>query len=546
MERLAESAKCILAGLIVLAMAPACTRVPSDTSGAPQETAADASYQHLDLSEFQALQGPLEPLEPIIAPETEASQSARQVIVKFREGSGVRLRGSFVVPETSRFDAPRLVREGFSFDAVEVDLTRVNAMFGRTDVRFTRAIAPGELSENEALSEALLDRRRYEAQANSHLELPDLNLFYVLNFPASATTAAINAFLEGLRQAPSIEQAYIAPLLLNARDIAPPTTINLQSRQRYLEPAPYGIDVAFARGVPGGRGEQVSIVDIEFSWAPNHEDLPGASRLLVNFGPSNVVKDRNHGTAVFGILVGEENEFGVTGIAPLARFGFVSPQFDRTYNVGAAMWIASSYLQPGDIIVLEQQLIWPNAPACPSNHTQSCEHYGALPVETDPLTYAAIAQLVALGYVVVEAAGNGEQQVTLSDDPGAIMVGAGVPGRRAPEWFTNYGPRIDVQGWGSGIATLGYGEHNLRANAGDEQQWYTDDFGGTSGALPIVAGAAALIQSNRRAQGLRPLTSRQMRDLFVSTGVPQAPSSRNIGRQPNLRAAIPASNAIRP
>ena len=545
MRGLATLAKCAFVGFILLAMAPACSRAPSGPASAPRQTTEDG--RHLGLAELQAQQGLLEPLKPFLAPQTEASQGSRQIIVKFREGSGVRLRGgSFVASETNRFDAPRLTREGLSFEALEADLARVNELFNRTHARFSRAIAAGDLNESAALGEAQLDRRRYEAQAHVHRELPDLNLFYALDVSAGAPPAAINAFLEDLRRVPSIEQAYVAPRLLNARDIAPPTTINLQPQQRYFAPAPYGIDVNFARGLPGGRGESASFVDVEFSWTPTHEDIPGASRLLVNFGASNLVDHRNHGTAVLGILVGEENEFGVTGIVPLAHYGLVSPQFDRTYNVGAAMWIASSHLGAGDIIVLEQQVIWPNAPACPTNHTQSCEQYGAMPVETDPLTYAAITQLVALGYVVVEAAGNGEQQVALADDSGAIMVGAGVPGTRAPEWFTNYGPRVDLQAWGSGIATLGYGEHNLRANAGDEQQWYTDDFGGTSGALPIVAGAAALVQSNRRAQGLRPLASREMRDLLTSTGVPQAPSARNIGRQPNLRAAIPASNAIRP
>ncbi|MGO7983942.1 S8 family serine peptidase, partial [Rhizobium johnstonii] len=72
-------------------------------------------------------------------------------------------------------------------------------------------------------------------------------------------------------------------------------------------------------------------------------------------------------------------------------------------------------------------------------------------------------------------------------DSGAIMVAAGsstVPHERLD--FSNYGSRIDCFGWGEGIDTTG----GSGTGTGD----YTTGFSGTSGASPIVAGAALLLQ----------------------------------------------------
>ena len=114
------------------------------------------------------------------------------------------------------------------------------------------------------------------------------------------------------------------------------------------------------------------------------------------------------------------------------------------------------------------------------------------------------------------------------------MVGAGTPAG-APNWFTNFGGRLDLRGWGSNVATLGRGD---LFNPGPNQQKYTVSFGGTSSASPIVAGAICAIQGVRRNAGLPVLGVSEMRSLLQSTGTPQAADSRNIGRLPNLRAAL--------
>src|SRR5262249_17503650 len=129
---------------------------------------------------------------------------------------------------------------------------------------------------------------------------------------------------------------------------------------------------------------------------------------------------------------------------------------------------------------------------------------------------------------------------------GAIMVGGGMPPAgiygpgpdRAPTATTDYGSRVDVQGWGDSITTCGYGD--IRNNEGRDQL-YTGRFGGTSGASAMVAGAAVLVESIAKAQNRPPLSPAALLQLLVSTGTPQTgDASQHIGPRPNLRAAIQA------
>ena len=85
----------------------------------------------------------------------------------------------------------------------------------------------------------------------------------------------------------------------------------LEVFQGYLDPAPLGMDVRYAWTLAGGRGENVRIVDIEYNWNLEHNDLLTAtSDLFVYVKGVNPLSDRiadegnkNHGTAVIGMLV---------------------------------------------------------------------------------------------------------------------------------------------------------------------------------------------------------------------------------------------------
>jgi len=334
---------------------------------------------------------------------------------------------------------------------------------------------------------------------------------------------------------------------------AGPKVQDLEPMQGYLDSAPGGMDVDYAWTLPGGSGENVRIIDIEFNWNLNHSDLKTVASNLLIYVPGvdpDPADDVNHGTAVLGELAAADNGFGVTGIANQAQFGLINPQISQTtLDIAGAIDKASSLLQPGDLILVELQMIGPNY--------QPETGHGLVPVEFNSSVFAAVKRATSKGIVVVEPATNGAANL---DDPiyqgafdrnqrdsGAILVGAGKPpstsgtgADRAPLKASDYGSRVDLQGWGKSVVTCGYGD--LRLGKG-QNNWYTKVFGETSGATAMVAGAAAVLESIVKGQNNPPLSPQALRQLLSSTGSVQTGNlSRNIGPRPDLRNAITALN----
>ena len=391
---------------------------------------------------------------------------------------------------------------------------------------------------------------------------------------ASAILPASEALLlaERLRALPEIDAAYVrlqpenpvAPF--DERD-RPPSSLfaelprggtipDFRADQGYRAASPGGVDADFAWKRLGGRGEGVKLIDIEGGWCLTHDDLqPNEGVFAGTELPGALWRD--HGTAVLGILAGSDNVAGVSGIAPAALKGAVSHG-----NLGASRAIekASEHLHAGDIMLLEMHEAGPRF-----NFTRRDDQRGYIAMEWWPDIFLAIRRAVDRGIIVVEAAGNGGEDL---DDPfydsphphfpsqwrnpfrrehdsGAIIVGAGAPPNerfgpdRSRLHFSNFGARVDCQGWGRSVVTAGYGD--LFEGSG-EDQWFTSSFSGTSSATPIVAGAIACLQGIATHGGRR-LTPSQMRDLLHVTGALQqdglsGPASQHIGRRPDLVALI--------
>jgi hypothetical protein len=306
--------------------------------------------------------------------------------------------------------------------------------------------------------------------------------------------------------------------------------------QSYKAKAPRGIGPI--PSIPGADGAGMSFVDVEYDWALAHEDLAlPAERDLETLTP-DPFGGPDHGTAVLGIISGVPNAYGVTGIVPAARpFVARASTVELGYQPARAIGIAANVLQPGDVIVIEQQ-----------NWVCGTENYGPLEYYQD--VFDAIAYASARGIIVVAAAGNGS--VNLDDpncfrafdrgfrDSQAIIVGAGSSGGRARLDFSSFGSRVDVQGWGENVTTTGYGDAFNPDN--DVRRFYTRYFNGTSSATPIVAATVLAIQGVRKACGLPPLRPLEMRNLLVKTGTPQSqPVTTHIGPLPSLSAALRAS-----
>ncbi|MBA3540014.1 MAG: S8 family serine peptidase, partial [Deltaproteobacteria bacterium] len=363
-------------------------------------------------------------------------------------------------------------------------------------------------------------------------------------FRVAARPSTVADVLASLLADPDVEQAFVAPAIdLAQAPITEPlaeascpiTTPSFESYQGYLGPAPHGVD-APAVWQEGYRGGGVWFADIEGGWNAEHEDLPG-SRITHIAGTPIPDRDwRAHGTAVLGEVVGRDNGRGVAGIAPDVERIFTSSIGDTT--VADAIDAAANALRPGDVLLIELQGGGPRG--------------RWIPVEYWDDVYDAIHAATRRGVIVVEAAGNGAEDLDhaaykrkfdrAKRDSGAIMVGAGAPPRagfvdRSRLDFSNHGGRVDVQGWGRKVATLDYGDLQACADGGDRH--YTGEFAGTSSASPIVAGAAILLQAVARERGNRVLTPAKMRETLTRTGTPQTGNTReHIGPRPNLAAAI--------
>ncbi len=404
------------------------------------------------------------------------------------------------------------------------------------------------------------------ARRASAWDLPDLSVYY-----HAAVTGDHHAVAARLAEVPAVAGAFVKPPpAIDARTtpgLASPAaspaaaTADLTGHQGYLLNAPGGIGANSVRAQPGGTGGGIQLINVGGAWRLTHEDLAGNVGGVVGGQPIDAVSFRNHGTAVLGVVRATQNAFGMTGIAPGCLVNQVA-----TFGLGTAAAIrlaADTLQQRGGIILIEWQRPGPAATGGGSA--------GFLPLEWWPDDFAAIAYATGKGMIVIEPAGNGS--VSLDDplyntpapgfpvtwrnpfnranaDCGAILVGAGAPPPGANSTvpdrsrlpFSNTGASIDVQGWGAGIATLGYGD----LQGGDsEDVWYTAAFGGTSGAAAMVAGVVATLQGLQLARAKNPpLTPGDVRGLLRQTGSPQqdgpdGPAADHpIGSRPDLVALV--------
>lgn len=413
--------------------------------------------------------------------------------------------------------------------------------------RFERA--RGAWHRMITVEEAAVDRMRGNAQRKLGKEVADMNSYYILTVPEDIDATV---WIDQLNALPEVQIARFVPLP------APmPVPNDFQDDQEYLDAATAGIDAeSYAWGIAGGTGANVRIVDLEYSWNLNHQDLPAGITTLIPGGRTAVdpFNDNDHGTAVLGELASINNGWGTTGIAHNAQI-FVAPvSWDNGYNLAAAILNAITSLSAGDILLIEQQTAGPNYD---SNNDPS--QFGLVPSEWRESVYDAIVTAVGNGIHVVEAAGNGSQNLdgaeygqdngghypfNGSKNSGAIIVGAGARPSgsttdRSRLNFSCYGSRVNVQGWGEGVMTTGYGTFY---NAEGVNLWYRSNFSGTSSASPIVTGAVALIGSIQEELNGTTMTPADMRTLLINTGSPQQagmnPVSEHIGPRPSIRAAI--------
>jgi serine protease len=395
---------------------------------------------------------------------------------------------------------------------------------------------------------SLVVKLEQEAAQTEFPPLHSLNSYWRID--ARERWTQVEQILERLRALVEVDKVYkefaTSDPVVNAADD------DYNGTQNYLDAAPTGVDARWAWTQANGEGAGVAVVDLEQGWFLGHEDLSAKAPTLIYGGNRDGVGGYkgNHGTAVLGEIVGVDNDRGVVGIAPAVTSVRVASHYrtsDGTdLHVADAMVAAVGVMSVGDVLLVEVQ-----------------RNY--LPSEVDDADYDAIRLAVAHGIIVVEAAGNGNNNLdTYTDggnhilnrtDPafresGAIMVGASVSAVAAgahERWaYSNYGSRIDCYGWGENIVSCGYGD--LDPGTGDNST-YTDTFGGTSGASPMIVGCALVLQGMYEATTGTRLSPGQMRSLLANpaTGTPQGVNvAGNINVMPDLRAIIEDTLGIVP
>lgn len=325
----------------------------------------------------------------------------------------------------------------------------------------------------------------------------------------------------------------------NNRPIPPPhditpITSNYESNQGYLEVNP-GLNIRHA-WTNGYNGNTINIRDIEYGLNVNHEDIDHQNASLepgrtINSGATESYTE--HGTAVGGIIYANNGSYGITGIAHGANeyITYLEWTNENGYNRPLAISTAIANSNAGDIIVFEMQAFGNNSNFVPAEYEQTVWD----------LTKAATDS----GIVIVAAAGNGNENLNDTfynaynsrGDSGAIIVGAGSSDTsHTPMSFSTYGTRVDVHAWGQNVWSTGKYASSILVGS-DFNQSYYPSFSGTSSATAILGGFTAVLQSYYFGQSGSYLTSIQMRDIMIATGIPQG-TGKEIGPMPYMSSAM--------
>jgi hypothetical protein len=401
-----------------------------------------------------------------------------------------------------------------------------------------------------------------------NVPVPDLSVYYRVE----AEDEQLEDIAKQLLETEVARAAYIKPpselpflnTMLPSRQPTPPSTPDFTSNQIYLGPSPSGVDAQYAWTKPGGTGNGVMIVDIEGAWRFSHEDLQNNKGGVVGGTPPDDVDWRNHGTAVNGGFGADKNAIGVKGNYHAEEVNEI--KIFPSEDTAPAIRLAAQRLRPGDIILVEIHRAGPRFNFQPRN-----DQRGYISVEWWQDDFDAIQYATSRGIIVVEAGGNGAEDLddSIYDRPGlgfpsdwtnpfnrsnrdcgAIIVGAGAPppgthgNNNGPDRsrldFSNYGSSIDAQGWGLEVTSAAYGD--LQGGTA-EDSWYTNSFGGTSSASPVVVGVLGCAQGVLRASGSPLLTPATARNILRTKGArqqdgPAGPASQRIGNRPDLRAIV--------
>jgi len=192
------------------------------------------------------------------------------------------------------------------------------------------------------------------------------------------------------------------------------------------------------------------------------DDVSGYDFVAGDPIPEDVI---GHGTSVAGIAAAEQdNALGVTGVAPLCRLVALKAGTDAGLFFDSTVVPALVYCADMGFEVV----------------AMSFAGDGVTPAEKDAIEYCW-----EKGLVLVASAGNDASVYPLYPAAYDEVLGVGATQDASDKraFFTNHGTWVDIAAPGRSLRTTALGSS------------YTTTFQGTSGSVPHVAGAAALLLS---------------------------------------------------
>lgn len=475
----------------------------------------------------------------------------QQIIVKFKENTGIRKSGSSLMSKITNPDMP--FSFGLDWSAFNSELSSIQKVAANTGV---------EMSSLFNISDAKLAELKENGEKRTGEQLADLGLYFNFPIPAYFNETQIQNLIDTLNSFATIEIAY-------AEQKVVPTSVTPDFQdynpehdhyQGYLDaPTPAddeafdGINAKYAWNFSGGRGEGVNVIAVEGGWRKTHEDFPTVTQEFSTdyYGPTWI----NHGTSMVGIYGAKDNGFGVTGIASQANIGLsniiVWNDAEEREDFIAATAIQQAAIMAGEGGIITMSFALPQQSKA-NQGLCDCQDSicGQTPAERSKATFDAVKNATANGVIVIASAGNGGQNMDNEEygdtfnrdvnDSGAIIVGASVSKNSQPMCYTSYGSRVDVRGWGENVTTISYGGmYKDPDDLDNKDKYYTGTSTGTSSATAMVTGAAAVLQGIAQNTYNVTLTPAEMRDIISTTGTEQTLGlDKNIGAQPDLEKAI--------
>jgi len=403
--------------------------------------------------------------------------------------------------------------------------------------------------------EQILELVRRAKRFSPEYVAPDFLKYFIVDCPPGAKPEDM---AKGFREWSIVEKAYESRRFSVAGSVNFSDEMNTHGhydQQIYLQAAPEGVDAFYVwpkldgTGFKGGSGEGQRLLDIEYGWRLDHEDLKAHNIPPPPNDPNSTdALHRDHGTSVLGIIAAADNDRGCLGIVP--EIGSIDVAYVEDQDeIADALMEAIHKLAFGDVLLIELHVDYD----LPDGSVRK------VPVEVQDDIYEQLELAFSSGIVVVEPAGTqpafrGEmlENIEIDDERGGLLKvldrnggpaagfrdsGAIVVSGAETTLVGNAHPRYARCNWGSRVDCYAQGEKVVTCTTTDlaPTTAYKCDFDGSSSASAIIAGVALAVQGLAENNAGFRYGPAELRRILSDSSTGTASVGNQIGVMPNLR-----------